>query len=174
MINYPFLEFDELQKTNEKTDIIINKDFKNIIVIGIGGSSQGSKAINHYLNETRVQYVDHLNSVKINELLNNSQLDETGFFFISKSGQTSETLTIFEYMIKKLDGNIDFSKNFYSFTENVSSPLRDLSIQKSIKTIELSNEIGGRFSIFSNNSLIPSFYFNKDLCTEFLNGGRKH
>ena len=26
MINYPFLEFDELQKTNEKTDIIINKD----------------------------------------------------------------------------------------------------------------------------------------------------
>ena len=89
MINYPFLEFDELQKTNEKTDIIINKDFKNIIVIGIGGSSQGSKAINHYLNETRVQYVDHLNSVKINELLNNSQLDETGFFFISKAGQIS-------------------------------------------------------------------------------------
>ena len=76
-------------------------------------------------------------------------------------------------MIKKLDGNIDFSKNFYSFTENVSSPLRDLSIQKSIKTIELSNEIGGRFSIFSNNSLVPSFYFHRDLFKEFFNGGRK-
>ena len=173
MMNYPFLDFDKLENSYSESLGILEQSFNKILVVGIGGSSQGSKAINHFLNEKRVQYVDHLNSVKINELLNNTQLDETGFIFVSKSGQTSETLTIFEYMIKKLDGNIDFSKNFYSFTENVSSPLRDLSIQKSIKTIELSNEIGGRFSIFSNNSLIPSFYFNRDLCTEFFNGGRR-
>ena len=173
MMSYPFLDFDKLENSYSESLGILNKSFNKIFVVGIGGSSQGSKAINYFLNEKRVQYVDHLNSIKINDLLNNTQLDETGFIFVSKSGQTSEILTIFEYMIKKLDGNIDFSKNFYSFTENASSPLRDLSMQKSIKTIELNNEIGGRFSIFSNNSLIPSFYFNRDLCTEFFNGGRK-
>jgi len=136
MMNYPFLDFDKLENSYSESLGILEQSFNKILVVGIGGSSQGSKAINHFLNEKRVQYVDHLNSVKINYLLNNTQLNETGFIFVSKSGQTSETLTIFEYMIKKLDGNIDFSKNFYSFTENASSPLRDLSIQKSIKTIE--------------------------------------
>ncbi len=173
MMSYPFLDFDKLENSYSESLGILDKNFNKIVVVGIGGSSQGAKAITHFLNEKRVQYVDHLNSVKINELLNSAKLDKTGFFFVSKSGQTSEILTIFEYMIKKLDGNIDFSKNFYSFTENASSPLRDLSIQKSIKTIELNKEIGGRFSIFSNNSLIPSFYFNRDLCNEFFYGGRR-
>ena len=101
MMNYPFLDFDKLENSYSESLGILDQSFNKILVVGIGGSSQGSKAINHFLNEKRVQYVDHLNSVKINDLLDNTQLDETGFIFVSKSGQTSETLTIFEYMIKK-------------------------------------------------------------------------
>ena len=94
MMNYPFLDFDKLENSYSESLGILDEGFNKILVVGIGGSSQGSKAINHFLNEKRVQYVDHLNSVKINELLDNTQLDETGFIFVSKSGQTSETLTL--------------------------------------------------------------------------------
>ena len=42
-----------------------------------------------------------------------------------------------------------------------------------MKSIEHDPDIGGRFSIFSNTSLIPGFYFNSDLCKNFLEGGRE-
>ena len=42
-----------------------------------------------------------------------------------------------------------------------------------MKLIEHDPDIGGRFSIFSNTSLIPGFYFNSDLCKNFLEGGRE-
>ena len=82
MMNYPFLDFDKLENSYSESLGILDQSFNKILVIGIGGSSQGSKAINHFLNEKRVQYVDHLNSVKINDLLNNSQLDELSLIHI--------------------------------------------------------------------------------------------
>tara|TARA_B100001029_G_C15054857_1_gene453577 strand:- start:646 stop:1677 length:1032 start_codon:yes stop_codon:yes gene_type:complete len=171
-INYSFFDLDSLKTSFLKDKLIIGKEFKRIIVIGVGGSSQGSKAINGFLNESRVEYFDHLNHNLINKALEKG-LDETGFIFISKSGKTSETLTIFDYLISSLKSKIDISKHFFALTEHKSSPLHDLSVHHSIKIIEHNKEIVGRFSIFSNISLIPGFYFNEQLIDQFFEGAKK-
>ena len=58
----PFLNFDELEKNYQINRNFIKPNFTNIIVIGVGGSSQGSKAISSFLNEERIVYFDHLSS----------------------------------------------------------------------------------------------------------------
>ena len=172
-MNYPFLDFEKLEKKFLLSREIISQKFESIVVIGFGGSTQGSKAINSFLNETRVFYIDHLHSEIIDKLLVTLNLEKTGFIFISKSGKTSETLSIFEYLIDKCKNKINISNHFFSLTEDKQSQLHDFSLQHSMKLIEHDPDIGGRFSIFSNTSLIPGFYFNSDLCKNFLEGGRE-
>jgi len=54
--NYPFFDLDNLKSKYLKDKSIIGAEFEKIIVIGVGGSSQGSKAINNFLNEKKVIY----------------------------------------------------------------------------------------------------------------------
>ena len=46
MMNYPFLDFDKLENSYSESLGILEQSFNKILVVGIGGSSQGSKAIN--------------------------------------------------------------------------------------------------------------------------------
>ena len=171
--NYPFFDLDNLKSKYLQDKSIIGTGFEKIIVIGVGGSSQGSKAINNFLNEKRVIYFDHLHQDLISNILEETEIDRTGFMFISKSGNTSEILTIFDYLIGQLENKVNISNHFFTLTELKSSPLHDLSSHHSIKIIEHTKEIGGRFSIFSNTSLIPGFYFHEDLIDRFFEGASK-
>jgi len=168
-----FLDLVKLKSIYLKNKNILNKNFNHYIVIGIGGSTQGSKAINSFLNEQKVLYFDHLNFASITRTLNSINLKKTGFIFVSKSGSTSETLTLFDYLSIELEDKIDISKHFYTITEIRSSPLHDLSVHKSIEIIEFDNDIGGRFSIFSNASLVPGFVFKEKLIDDFFDGAEK-
>ena len=85
-MNYSFLDFEKLEKKFLLSREIISQKFESIVVIGFGGSTQGSKAINSFLNETRVFYIDHLHSDIIDRLVVTLNLEKTGFIFISKSG----------------------------------------------------------------------------------------
>jgi len=49
-MNYPFLDFEKLEKKFLLSREIISQNFESIVVIGFGGSTQGSKAINSFLN----------------------------------------------------------------------------------------------------------------------------
>ena len=69
-----FLNFDELEKNYQTNKNFINPKFTNIIVIGVGGSTQGSKAISSFLNEERIVYFDHLSSPLIMNTLENFDL----------------------------------------------------------------------------------------------------
>ena len=68
-MNYQFLDFEKMEKKFLLSRETISQNFENIVVVGFGGSTQGSKGINSFLNEIRVIYVDHLNSNIIDKLL---------------------------------------------------------------------------------------------------------
>ena len=170
---YSFIDLEKLKSKYFDDRSLISGNFDKIIVIGIGGSSQGSKAINSFLNEDRVIYFDNLNFHFINKTLNSINLEKTGFIFISKSGATSEILTLFDYLVGELENKINISNHFFTITEIKSSPLHDLSVHKSIGIIEHDKDIGGRFSIFSSASMIPGFMFNEKFVTSFFIGAEE-
>ena len=76
---------------------------------------------------------------------------------ISKSGNTSEVLTLFDYLVDELKSKLDLVKHFLVITEKNTAPLYSLAVHMGISIIEHDSNIGGRFSIFSHifcNSVI--------------------
>ena len=79
---YPFLEYQNLLSEHIKEKDKLNFDFENYIIVGIGGSSQGSKAVSHILNQKNIYYFDHLNARKVDQVLNSINHIDTVFIFI--------------------------------------------------------------------------------------------
>ena len=143
----PFLNFDELETNYQINKNFIKPNFTNIIVIGVGGSSQGSKAISSFLNEERIVYFDHLSSPLIMNTLENFDLKSTAFLFISKSGKTSEVLTIFDFLCEYCDSKLSIRDNFFVITDKNESRLRILQNIKIFPfyTVTVKSEEGFQF-----------------------------
>jgi glucose-6-phosphate isomerase len=120
------------------------KKFKNIFIIGMGGSLLGANAIYSYLNPKKknISFIDfffnNLNPKK--KKLN---------IIISKSGNTLETLSNLNVIVKKKDSNI-------FITEDKSSHLMNIAMKLKSEIIHHNNFIGGRYSVLSEVGMLPA------------------
>ena len=92
------------------------KKFKNIAIIGMGGSILGAEAIYEFLNykiKKEIYFLNNLDEEKINKLKKKIKVDKTLFLIISKSGNTIETIFNFS-ILNILKRN---SKNIIIITE---------------------------------------------------------
>jgi glucose-6-phosphate isomerase len=137
-----------------KTDISYTN--KKKVVIGLGGSSSGAKAISHYIGDDIV-YFDNLDYNYLSNFLKKNSIEDYIFFVISKSGDTFETLAILNLLIyhAKQNNFLDIFKNIIAVTENKSSFLKKFIDQNNIKFIEHNSKIGGRFSVLSETGMLP-------------------
>ena len=85
------------------------KNFKNIRIIGMGGSTLGTQAIYDFLNhkiKKKLYFIDNIQAYKKKErkkkFLN---------LIVSKSGNTIETIVNSNILIKKQDKNIFITEN---------------------------------------------------------------
>ena len=121
------------------------KDEKILNIIGMGGSILGTKAIYDFLKhkiKKKIIFYDNLESdVKIKKKSTN--------IIVSKSGNTLETITNTNILIKKNEKNIFItgSKNNY---------LRSLALQMKAEIIDHNNFIGGRYSVMSEVGMLPA------------------
>jgi len=79
----------------------INK--KHIVVVGIGGSSLGARAIYEFLLPSNsydkdLLFLETVDPLEIKHSLRSTNLDDTQFVIISKSGNTIETISLFKYL----------------------------------------------------------------------------
>ena len=131
----------------DKKKILQYKKFKNLRLIGMGGSILGSQAIYDFLVhkiKKKFYFISNLNSSsqkkKENNFLN---------LIVSKSGNTIETISNANIYIKKKDKNI-------FITENKKSYLFDLASKLKSEIIHHNNFIGGRFSVLSEVGMLPA------------------
>ena len=119
--------------------------FKNIHVIGMGGSSLGTKAIYNFLNKKikkKITFSENLS-------LKNQREKKSLNIIISKSGNTLETITNFNINFKNKDKNI-------FITENTENYLKILAQKLKADVVEHKNFIGGRFSVLSEVGMLPA------------------
>ncbi|MEK7716968.1 MAG: hypothetical protein AAB322_04355, partial [Pseudomonadota bacterium] len=87
--------------------------FEDVVVIGIGGSSLGAKAVHHAMTAVRpdssaprLHFLENIDSYRLHALLQNRKAEKTGVICISKSGGTIETaiqyLILREWLEKEL------------------------------------------------------------------------
>ena len=130
------------------------KAFKQIAIIGMGGSILGAEAIHHFLKRKirkKVYFFDDLNSENVFEI-KKMQTKKILFIVISKSGNTTETiLNLVSLNIVKKN-----SKNIIVITEKNNNPLHKMSKKMNLFFIEHKKFIGGRYSVLSEVGILPS------------------
>jgi glucose-6-phosphate isomerase len=131
-----------------KKNILNSKNYKNIRVIGMGGSILGTEAIFDFLRpkiKKSFEFINNLETTKISRAKNNKSLN----LIVSKSGNTLETISNSNIFIKKNDKNI-------FITENKTSYLFLLAKKLKAEIVQHNNFIGGRFSVLSEVGMLPA------------------
>jgi glucose-6-phosphate isomerase len=137
---------------------IPHTSLKKIYVIGIGGSSQGTKAIYELLKNQKklidLEVFDYIESEKIIKSISEiKKFEENEYliFIVSKSGLTTETFFNFELLANHSKVN---PQRLVFITDENSHLVK---ISQNIKAHHLSipKKISGRFSVFTNCGLAP-------------------
>lgn len=160
--NYDKEEYTRIKKAAEK----IRKDSEVLVVIGIGGSYLGAKAVieamkNYFPTEKEVEIIfagQTLSSTYASQLLKYLENKEFSINVISKSGTTTEPAVAFrlfkELLIKKY-GAIEAAKRIYATTDKAKGALRVLATKEGYETFIVPDDIGGRYSWFTAVGLLP-------------------
>jgi len=131
------------------------KKFKNIVLIGMGGSVLGSEAIFNFFEEKikkKIYFFDNLNEKKMADL-KKSKTNKTLFIVISKSGDTIETLSNL-FLLNILKKN---AKNIIIISEKKNNLLFNVSKKFNLFFVEHKNYIGGRYSVLSEVGVLPAY-----------------
>jgi len=142
------------------------KKVKNdyIFVIGIGGSILGTKAIYTFLRTTnnfnkKIFFLDTIDPLRINYLLNLGDLNNSQFIIISKSGNTIEPLSILKYLSTK----VKISKDNCCVIAGEKTSLWEFASINDLKKFPIPDNVGGRFSVFSSVGLLPLAIIGVDI-----------
>ena len=120
--------------------------FFSVNLIGIGGSSLGSKAIYNFLGhkvKKKFIFIDSLNQFDI------KTKKDTLNLIISKSGNTLETIANINFYTKKNQKNIFITEDKKSYLTNLAKKLK-------AEIISHNNYIGGRYSVLSEVGMLPA------------------
>jgi len=150
----------------QTTKFIKNK--KKYVVFGTGGSNLGARAlINTSINQPEnILFFDNIDPLFFQSQILKLDIESTGFIVISKSGTTPETLAQFGCII-----NIANEKNILNIlyqntmiiTESKDSPLFNIAKKNNCLFLEHKNNIGGRYSVFSNVGMVPAIIAGLDV-----------
>ena len=169
-LNLP-TEIDEAHLTDiENTAKILRDNCEVVVVIGIGGSYLGAKAVIDALSNSFdwlqterkspviVYAGQNIGEDYLYELQEMLVSKKFGIISISKSGTTTEPALAFRLLKTQLEqqqGKEEAKKLIVCITDKAKGALRVLANQEGLKTFILEDNIGGRFSVLSPVGLLP-------------------
>jgi glucose-6-phosphate isomerase len=151
---------DAVQAQAEKT----RGRFRNVVVLGIGGSALGNTTLQAALcppfanlmsdearGGTRVFVLDNVDPVLIGNFLESVDLAETQFNVISKSGATAETVAQFLIVKRLLQDRFGSAAHEHLLVTTGPSGgfLRKLADEEGYESLPVPDGVGGRFSVLS-------------------------
>lgn len=139
-----------------------------IVVIGIGGSYLGARAVIEALSgsfhnfgnaDMKVIFAGHnIGEDYYHELMAYLEDQEFGICVISKSGTTTEPAIAFRLlkeMLEKKVGKTEAGKRIVAITDASKGALRTLADQEGYKSFVIPDNVGGRFSVLTPVGLLP-------------------
>lgn len=166
--NYDKTEFSRIKKAAKR--IIKNSDV--LLVIGIGGSYLGARAVIEALTHTfsnslskdkrkfpQIVYVgNNLNPNYINDVIDYIGDKEVSINVISKSGTTTEpaiAFRIFREFLENKYGLEEARKRIYVTTDKEKGALKKLATEEKYETFVIPDNVGGRYSVLTAVGLLP-------------------
>lgn len=160
-----------------------------LIVIGIGGSYLGSKAVLDLLNHSfynsltkekrnapEIYFVGNsLSPVYLSHLIDIIDGKDLSINVISKSGNTIEPAIAFRYFrdyMEKKYGKEGASKRIFATTDIKNGALKKLATDEGYDTFVIPDDIGGRYSVLTAVGLLPIAVSGIDI--DLLMAGAHH
>lgn len=172
-----------IKEINDFEKKIRNK-YKHIVVLGIGGSALGTAALSQsfkhlYENELvkskypKLYILDNIDPTMISELEDIIDYSKTLFIVATKSGSTAETGTQYFYFRERCKRlKLKIKDHFVLITGEQKTFLRETALKENIKIFDIPENICGRFSVFSNISLLPAKLIGIDI-SKLIKGAKK-
>ena len=156
---------------------LIRKKADVLVVIGIGGSYLGAKAVisalqpafetNEHRHSCKIVYAGNsLSEDYMNDLLNYLKHKEFCLCVISKSGTTTEPAIAFRLLrnaLEKKYGMKEAKDRIVAITDENKGALRQMCIENGYESFVIKDDIGGRFSVLSPVGLIPAAVAGVDI-----------
>lgn len=180
--NYDKEEFLRIKTAAEK----IRNDSQILLVIGIGGSYLGSRAVieslrgnffNNLPDDVRgvpaVYFVgNNLSSSYIFQLMKIIEHKSFSINVISKSGTTTEpaiAFRAFKRILEERCGREEAEKRIYVTTDKSKGALKQMANQEGYESFVIPDSVGGRFSVLTAVGLLPIAVAGIDI-DEFMAG----
>ena len=161
-------EFERIKKSAKR----IQENSDVFVVIGIGGSYLGARAVIESLTNSFYNLLDkserkfpqilfvgnNLSSSYINEMIDFIQDKDISVNVISKSGTTTEpaiAFRIFRNLLETKYGIKEAQKRIYVTTDKEKGALKELADEEEYETFTIPDNIGGRFSVLTPVGLLP-------------------
>ena len=167
-VNLPSEIDESLIADIEQTAAMLRKKSEIFVVIGIGGSYLGARAViealqNHFapLTDSKplVVYAGHnMSEDYLQELMAILDKKDYSLAVISKSGTTTEPAIAFrilkQHIINKY-GDQEAASRIIAITDKARGALKQLANVKGYKTYIVPDDVGGRFSVLTPVGLLP-------------------
>ena len=181
---YDKKELEKIKKSAKK----IQSDSEVLLVIGIGGSYLGARAVIEALNHTFYNYLpkeqrktpqiiyvgNNLSPNYINDVIDLIGTRDISINVISKSGTTTEpaiAFRIFRELLENKYGLKEAKKRIYVTTDKKQGALKQIADQEDYTTFVIPSNIGGRYSVLTPVGLLPIAVSGIDI-DKLLEGAR--
>lgn len=151
----------------------VKGQYDDLVVLGIGGSALGGKALlvsllhpywNNLTSEQRgglprFHFIDNVDADQILALTEILDLNRTLVNVITKSGTTAETMSAFMFFKDRMTqqlGEAEAKKRIVLTTDAVKGTLRKMATEEGYTAFVVPDDVGGRFSVFSAVGLLPA------------------
>ena len=164
-VDYDKEEFARIKAAAER----IKKSCDILIVIGIGGSYLGARAVIEALRSTMynnlkkdtpdIYYVGNsINPAYLNDILSICEGKDICVNVISKSGTTTEpalAFRIFKKLVEEKYGKEGAKDRIFATTDKAKGTLKSLADTEGYETFVVPDDVGGRFSVLTAVGLLP-------------------
>ena len=146
--------------------------FREIVILGIGGSALGPIALrtalraplwnvldaSHRDGLPRLHVLDNVDPETIAALLDGLSLRDTLFLVVSKSGGTAETMAQYLVVRQRLEEGVgrDLAAHLVFITDPERGALRAIAKAEEIRAFDIPPNVGGRFSVLSPVGTLPA------------------
>ena len=163
--NYDKEEFDRIKKSAE----FIKKNADVLIVIGIGGSYLGARAVieavksyNYNLlakDTPQIYFIGNsISPSSLNEIVALCEGKDICVNVISKSGTTTEpaiAFRVFRDLVNSRYSKEEAAKRIFCTTDASKGTLKELADKEGYETFVVPDDVGGRFSVLTAVGLLP-------------------
>lgn len=150
--------------------------FRDVLLLGIGGSALGPLALLSALHEKqdghlRFHFLQNVDPQEWSSTLDRLNPAQTLVLCVTKSGTTFETLAQFQCALEWL-GKDRWSGHVVAITDPAKGDLLQFARNEAVPVLTIAPSIGGRFSVFTPVGLFPAALAGLDI-TAFLEGAKQ-